>query len=214
MQTIARSTPTADANAEFTEGTAQGGKPATLITAEWLNTIQRELMALLAASGITPKDDDNDQVLEAILGLFGAYGVGVELGGAVADFNAITRGGLYRSNGTKTENMPTVYATSAAVLLVHVPYTAAGALQIAGGQTADGTRLAWRVRVGGTWAGWVAAVGSTGDQSIDGLKTFIKSIKAATPATKENSDVVATTAFVSNVERARRARRFFAASGM
>lgn len=214
MQTIARSTPTADANAEFTEGTAQGGKPATLITAEWLNTIQRELMALLAASGITPKDDDDDQVLEAILGLFGAYGVGVELGGVVADFNAVTRGGLYRSTGTKTDNMPTVYATSAAVLLVHAPYTAAAALQIAGGQAADGARLAWRVRVGGTWAGWIEVVGSAGDQSISGIKTFLKSIRAATPATKENSDVVATTAFVINVERARRARRFFAASGM
>ncbi len=214
MQTIARSTPTADANAEFTEGTAQGGKPATLITAEWLNTIQRELMALLAASGITPKDDDDDQVLEAILGLFGAYGVGVELGSVVADFNAVTRGGLYRSTGTKTDNMPTVYANSAAVLLVHVPYTAAGALQIAGGQTADGARLAWRVRVAGTWASWIEVIGSAGGQTIDGIKTFLKSIKAATPATKENSDVVATTAFVSNVERARRARRFFAASGM
>lgn len=214
MQTIARSTPTADANAEFTEGTAQGGKPATLITAEWLNTIQRELMALLVASGITPKDDDDDQVLEAILGLFGAYGVGVELGSVVPDFNAITRGGLYRSTGTKTDNMPTVYSTSAAVLLVHVPYTAAGALQIAGGQTTDGARLAWRVRVGGSWAGWIEVVGSAGDQSIDGVKTFLKGLKSLTPSIKDSSDLVATTRYLTNLERARRGRRLFAASGM
>lgn len=214
MQTIARSTPTADANAEFTEGTAQGGKPATLITAEWLNTIQRELMALLAASGITPKDDDDDQVLEAILGLFGAYGVGVELGSVVADFNAVTRGGLYRSTGTKTDNMPTVYATSAAVLLVHVPYTAAGALQIAGGQTADGARLAWRVRVGGSWAGWIEVVGNAGDQSIDGVKTFVKGLKSLTPALRDDSDLVATTRFIKSLERAQRPRRYFEACGM
>lgn len=66
MQKISDSTNTANASGEFTEGSAGAGVDATLITADWLNAIQRELLAPLVAAGLGPDPDSDDQLLQAI----------------------------------------------------------------------------------------------------------------------------------------------------
>lgn len=52
---------------EFTDGNPLTGTPATVVGAKWLNTLQREMIAILVEAGITPDDSVDDQVLQAII---------------------------------------------------------------------------------------------------------------------------------------------------
>lgn len=56
----------ADSNGEFTDGNVAGGVPPTILPAKWFNTIQRELISVLSAAGITPDSNKFDQVLTAV----------------------------------------------------------------------------------------------------------------------------------------------------
>ncbi|CND07983.1 hypothetical protein [Yersinia intermedia] len=56
----------ADINGEFTDGNVAGGVPPTILPAEWFNTIQRELISVLSAAGITPDSNKFDQVSKAV----------------------------------------------------------------------------------------------------------------------------------------------------
>ncbi|CFV26502.1 tail fiber protein [Yersinia enterocolitica] len=56
----------ADNNGEFTDGNVAGGVPPTILPAEWFNTIQRELISILSAAGITPDSNKFDQVSKAV----------------------------------------------------------------------------------------------------------------------------------------------------
>lgn len=70
MQKIGDSTTTANAASEYTEGNPGAGVDATLLKAAWLNTIQRELVAVVAGAGIALDPAQDDQVLSAIKNLF------------------------------------------------------------------------------------------------------------------------------------------------
>jgi len=50
----------------FTDGSAVGGVPATVVPAEWLNSVQMELINALAAAGITPSKALFNQLTSAI----------------------------------------------------------------------------------------------------------------------------------------------------
>lgn len=50
----------------FTDGDLLAGIRATVLTADWANTVQDELIALLTAAGITPAKATRNQVLTAI----------------------------------------------------------------------------------------------------------------------------------------------------
>jgi hypothetical protein len=52
----------------FTAGTV-GGVAATIVEADWLNQVQQELLAILAAASITPSKTTSSQVIQAILWL-------------------------------------------------------------------------------------------------------------------------------------------------
>lgn len=52
----------------FTTGTV-GGVPATIVEADFLNQVQEELMAILAAASINPSKTTSNQVIQAILWL-------------------------------------------------------------------------------------------------------------------------------------------------
>ncbi|HHW4286593.1 TPA: hypothetical protein ACUM5U_002492 [Yersinia enterocolitica] len=56
----------ADSNGEFTDGNVAGGVPPTILPAEWFNTIQRELISILTAAGITPDSEKFDQIAVSI----------------------------------------------------------------------------------------------------------------------------------------------------
>nr|WP_216891620.1 phage tail protein [Pseudomonas putida] len=66
MQKISDSTSTATPAGEFTKGSVAGGVPATLITDEWLNSVQRELVAVVQGAGIPLNNEDDHQLLQAI----------------------------------------------------------------------------------------------------------------------------------------------------
>jgi len=66
MQKIGDSTSTANADGEYTEGNAAAGVDATLLKAEWLNAIQRELIAVVQGAGLALDKAKYDQVLTAI----------------------------------------------------------------------------------------------------------------------------------------------------
>lgn len=64
----------------FTEG-SPGVTPATVVTDDWLNLVQEELMAIVLAASLTPSKTDSDQVLEAIQLLIGAGSIPGAIGG-------------------------------------------------------------------------------------------------------------------------------------
>lgn len=69
MQKIGNTTTTANAAAEFTEGNAQAGVGATLLTAAWLNTIQRELASAVTGAGLALDPKDDTQLYRAMYGV-------------------------------------------------------------------------------------------------------------------------------------------------
>ena len=58
--------PNADSNNEFTNGDPAFGIEATEVWSKWLNSIQRELVALVLAAGLTLDDQDDTQILQAV----------------------------------------------------------------------------------------------------------------------------------------------------
>lgn len=66
MQKIVSSTATANSNSEFTEGSPAAGVAATLITAAWLNSVQRELVGLVEGAGLSLSAANDNQLLAAV----------------------------------------------------------------------------------------------------------------------------------------------------
>lgn len=58
--------PGATVDNRFTDGDPVGGVQATMVTDDWANDVQEELMSVLAAAGIAPVKGTQDQVLKAI----------------------------------------------------------------------------------------------------------------------------------------------------
>ena len=85
MHRIDSSTATPDGR--FTEGNPTIPVPATTVTADWLNGVQEELVAILAAAGIAPNKASNVQVLSAILDLIADSTPGI----ATSEKNGIGR---------------------------------------------------------------------------------------------------------------------------
>lgn len=61
--------PGATVDNRFTDGDPVGGVQATMVTDDWANDVQEELMSILAAGGISPVKGAQDQVLKALTGL-------------------------------------------------------------------------------------------------------------------------------------------------
>ncbi len=66
MQKIGNITSTADANGEWTNGNVAAGTAPTILDAAWLNTIQRELIAVISAAGLTLNPSNDAQLLAAL----------------------------------------------------------------------------------------------------------------------------------------------------
>ncbi|QBR31897.1 MULTISPECIES: hypothetical protein [Pseudomonas] len=60
--------PGATADNKFTEGDPVGGVQATVVTEDWLNDVQEELISILTAAGITPAKGTQNQILAALRG--------------------------------------------------------------------------------------------------------------------------------------------------
>lgn len=55
---------------KFTEGDPQLGIPATVVSDDWANAVQEELLTVVESVGISPVKGDVDQVYKGILELF------------------------------------------------------------------------------------------------------------------------------------------------
>lgn len=81
MQKIGDSTTTANAAKEFSQGQPGTGISATIITVEWLNALQRELVAVLTGAGLAVTPADDSQLYKAIQALMTAGTTWAKLGG-------------------------------------------------------------------------------------------------------------------------------------
>jgi len=63
---------TATAEDKFTEGNPTTGVPATVVTADWLNAVQEELITLLTGNGVNPDKEKNDQLKTLLANLMSA----------------------------------------------------------------------------------------------------------------------------------------------
>ena len=66
MQKIGNITSTADLNGEWTNGNVAAGAVPTLLDVAWLNTIQRELINVISAAGLTLNPSNDAQLLAAL----------------------------------------------------------------------------------------------------------------------------------------------------
>lgn len=64
--------PGATVDNRFTDGDPVGGVQATMVTDDWANDVQEELISILAAASITPMKGAQSQVLAAIQALLTA----------------------------------------------------------------------------------------------------------------------------------------------
>lgn len=77
----------------FTEGNPSTGTPATVVSADWANAVQEEIIAVLTAAGIAPVKAVNTQLTQAINALIAAaIGGG---GGVAASSVSIADAGGY-----------------------------------------------------------------------------------------------------------------------
>jgi len=75
--------PGATVDNRFTDGDPVGGVQATIVTDDWANDVQEELMSVLTAAGIGPVKGTQDQVLQAITSLISIGNA--KVGGVVGD---------------------------------------------------------------------------------------------------------------------------------
>ncbi|MCX9094186.1 tail fiber protein [Providencia rettgeri] len=67
MKKIGDITNTADKNGEFTDGNVAAGTPPTQLMGAWFNSVQREILNVLAKAGIPQSAAKEDQLAEAII---------------------------------------------------------------------------------------------------------------------------------------------------
>jgi hypothetical protein len=60
----------------FTEGNAETATPATVVSADWLNAVQEEIIAVLTQAGIAPDKTVRTQLRDAILAIGNTGGGG------------------------------------------------------------------------------------------------------------------------------------------
>lgn len=77
-------------NGMFSDGSSEQGQLATVVDAKWLNTIQEELMHLLESANISPDDDDDGQIEDALRALFSE--------GATVKYEKVVGGVIRRVN--------------------------------------------------------------------------------------------------------------------
>jgi hypothetical protein len=95
-------------NSFFTGGNPGAGQLATIVDADWANTVQEELVAVVLGAGLALDKADHDQVLEAIGILKGRF-AGSTSGLITVQAQAIA--------GTYNFNLPTSAGASGAPLL-------------------------------------------------------------------------------------------------
>lgn len=92
---------TTGATGYFTGGDPASSVGATIITADWLNTIQEELLAVVTAAGLSPTPNNRTQVLQAINAMIAAASATPALAAGAIAFYATSNAptGWLKANG-------------------------------------------------------------------------------------------------------------------
>lgn len=88
--------PGATADNRFTDGDPTGSVPATVVTDDWLNDVQEEILSVLTDQNITPAKGTQNQLLAAIKKLVANLAQATEtvIGGAKVATQALTNAGV------------------------------------------------------------------------------------------------------------------------
>jgi hypothetical protein len=103
----------------FTEGDPVGGTPATVVSADWLNATQEEVLNVLARAGINPDKTSQTQLRDAIEAIANSGGSGV-LAKAFANtpYTAAASGKIVKwdtSGGNCVQNLPAAAGVPGAI---------------------------------------------------------------------------------------------------
>ena len=146
-------TPDATRDGRFTEGDPTVPVPATTVSADWLNAVQDEVLAVLSAAGLAPAKNNNAQLLAALKKIVGTV-------------NALTATRLETAraidgvpfDGTADIHHYTTCATAAG--------TAAKTAALAGFKLQTGSALRVKFANANTAAGATLNVGGTGEKPL------------------------------------------------
>lgn len=72
----------------FTSGNPQTGTAATVVTSDWLNMVQEELLGVVVLAGINPDKTNNNQLAAAIVSLLSKFASVAELDKAISQIRA------------------------------------------------------------------------------------------------------------------------------
>lgn len=183
--TAASSLPTpkpAGPDGYFTAGNVTTGQSATIVEYDWLNTIQEELMTILARGGVSADKTNNGQLLTALANLFTGAFVQVTttqsllvppyaskvairmVGGGAGGAHCQSNGTNYRAGGGGGSG---AYAEAQRPVIPGTLLTAivgtGGPSETAGGATSLAQPGQWTVTAGGGFPGtWSAPINSPG----------------------------------------------------
>lgn len=106
----------------FTEGDPVGGTPATVVSADWLNAVQEEILAVLTRAGASPDKTSRTQLRDAIEAIVNSGGGGV-LSKVFADspYTAAASGKVIKwdtSGGNVVQNLPAAAGVPGAIFTV------------------------------------------------------------------------------------------------
>lgn len=90
-------------NNRFSAGNPQLGQRATMVTSDWLNDVQENIVDVLRFANIDPVKGDETQLRDAIVALIaGVVGTG---GGSVSTTRQVNGGGLVTGGGALAANL-------------------------------------------------------------------------------------------------------------
>ncbi|MFW0853563.1 hypothetical protein ACNYC7_15845 [Morganella morganii] len=123
MKKIGDVTSTADKNGEHTNGNVAAGIAPTILEADWLNSVQREILGVIIAAGLKQDKNNDNQLVEAIRKIIsgGNYAPAEDLkkylakaqnGADIPDTEAFIKNlGLEERLGKKRDNTDTIFKT-------------------------------------------------------------------------------------------------------
>jgi hypothetical protein len=106
----------------FTEGDPVGGTPATVVSADWANAVQEELMAVLTRAGLVGDKTSQTQLRDAIEAMITSGGSGV-LSKTFANtpYTAAASGKIVKwdtSGGNCVQNLPAAAGVPGAIFTI------------------------------------------------------------------------------------------------
>lgn len=158
----------------FHPGNPATGQQATLVDQDWLNAVQEEIVAVIAAANIPLVKGDNDQLAEAIVALIAGV-VGDGSGAVPTTRQVLTSGGLLTGGGTLAADrtiglIAATLAEAAAQVRNDVVVTPASLAGLIGWSNVGGAIIA---SIGpGRIVGFTASAGANGTTVITLPTTF------------------------------------------